>query len=178
MKLLYDLFPVLLFFIAYKFFGIYIATGVAIAASLLQIAYSALRKKLEIMQIITGVIIVIFGTLTIALHNPIFIKWKPSIINWMFAIVFYVSKFFGDKTLLERIVGDKVNMPAIAWKKLNLMWIAFFFLTAVANIIVVYTFSTDIWVNFKVFGLMGLTFIFVFWQAFFISKNGTFIEEK
>lgn len=179
MRMLYDLFPLLLFFVAYKFFDIYVATGVAIAASLAQVFYHRIRfKKFELMQVITCVIILVFGTMTLLLHNVIFIKWKPSVINWLFALVFFGTSFFGKKSLIKIILGDKVTMPEPVWQRLNSMWITFFLFVGFANLFVIYHFDTDAWVNFKVFGILGLTIVFGIIQAVYISRHAKFAAEE
>lgn len=179
MRMLYDLFPLLLFFIAYKFFDIYVATGVAIVASLVQVLYHRIRfKEFEMMQIITCAIILIFGTMTLLLHNEIFIKWKPSVINWLFALVFFGTNFFGKQSLIKIILSKKVSMPEAVWQRLNTMWITFFLFVGFANLFVIYHFSTDTWVNFKVFGILGLTLVFGIIQAVYISKHAQFAMEE
>lgn len=176
MKVLYDLFPLLLFFITYKFFGIYAATAVAIVASTLQLAYTWHKKKrIEFMQVTTTVLIVVFGGLTLYLHDVMFIKWKPSIINWVLASVFFISHYVGDKPMIKRILEEKISMPNEKWVKLSWIWIQFFMLVGAANCYVIYHFSTDQWVSFKVFGLTFFAIIFGIYQANFISKNATFI---
>ena len=172
MKMLYDLFPLLLFFAAFKFFGIYTATAIAIAASILQLGFTWLKtKKFDVMQVITCIMIVVFGSLTLFLHNDMFIKWKPSVINWLFAFIFLATQLFGKKSLIESLLADKVTMPKQVWKNLNYMWIAFFSFVGFANIYVVYHFNTDQWVNFKVFGVLGLTVVFGIFQATYIAKH-------
>lgn len=172
MKMIYDLFPLLLFFAAYKFFGIYTATAVAIVASVLQLGFTWYKtKKFEIMQVITCVMIVVFGGLTLILHNDLFIKWKPSVINWLFALVFLGTQLFGKKSLIEYLLADKVTMPKQVWRNLNYMWVGFFSFVGFANLYVVYHFSTDQWVNFKVFGVLGLTIAFGIMQAMYIAKH-------
>lgn len=174
MQIFYDLFPVLLFFIAYKWLGIYAATAIAMAASLLQIGYHWFKhKKLEIMQTLTALVILVFGSLTLLFHNPIFIKWKPSIINGLFAILFFVMPYIKKKSLIELLLGNKVNMPPAAWKTLNRLWIGFFLVTALLNLYVIYHYSIEQWVNFKVFGLLGLTVVFGVIQAIYLSKHAS-----
>lgn len=175
MQIFYDLVPVLLFFIAYKWLGIYPATAIAMAASLLQISYHWFKhKKLEMMQTLTAVIILVFGGLTLLFHNPIFIKWKPSIINGLFALIFFVMPYIKKKSLIELLLGDKVNMAPTRWTTLNRLWISFFLVTAVINLYVIYHYTTDQWVNFKVLGLLTLTIIFGVIQAIYLSKHASF----
>lgn len=171
MKILFEFFPILLFFLAFKLWGIYVATGVAMAASLVQvIATRITQKKYDWMQVVTLVLIMIFGGATIILKNERFIEWKPTILYWIFALVFLVSHL-SDKTLIERMMGSKITLPAHAWKKMSFSWIAFFTLTGALNIFVAYHFSTEIWVNFKLFGLLGLMILFVIGQSIFLSRH-------
>lgn len=172
MKLLADFFPILLFFVAYKFFGIYIATVVAIGVAFLQVAYTGLRyRRIENMQIVTLVLLVVLGGATLWLHNDMFIKWKPTVINWLFAAAFLISEFVGKQPIIQRMMGGHVELPKPIWTKLNLSWVFFFTLMGLINIYVIYNFSTDIWVDFKLFGMLGLTILFVILQAVYLAKH-------
>jgi intracellular septation protein len=171
MKFFADLFPIILFFIVYKFAGIYAATAAAIVASVLQVAYSYFKaKKVDSMQWITLAIIVVLGGATLFFHNELFIKWKPTAIEWAFAIVFLLSQWFGEKTLTQRLMESNLQLPPELWTRLNFSWVLFFGLMGALNIYVIYHFNTNIWVNFKLFGMLGFTVVFVLWQAFYISK--------
>jgi intracellular septation protein len=182
MQIFYDLLPLFLFFIAYKFLGIYSATAVAIAATVAQVAYTRIRyKKYEMIQVVTCVMIVVFGGMTLILHNPIFIKWKPTMINWILAIIFLVSQYFRKKSIIESLLHEKIDAPQHVWKTLNTMWVSFFLFIGTLNIIVAYNVDTDTWVNFKVFGMFGLTLIFGLIQAMYLSnhlKTPTKVIEK
>jgi len=172
MKLLVDFFPILLFFIAYKAYDIYIATAVAIVASVAQVAYLWLSKqKIETMHLATLAMIVVFGGATLLLQDELFIKWKPTVVNWLFGVVFIGSQFFGEKNIIERIMGQNIDLPKILWSRLNTSWAGFFIFLGVANLYVVYNYDTDTWVNFKLFGMMGLTLAFVVVQGFFLMKH-------
>ncbi|KPJ97007.1 MAG: septation protein A [Gammaproteobacteria bacterium SG8_15] len=143
-KFLADFFPVLLFFVAYKVYDIYVATAVAIAASFVQVgAYWFKHKKFENSHLITLAILVVFGGATILLHDEMFIKWKPSVVNWIFAIVFLGSQFIGSKTIIERMMSKNVTLPATVWLKLNMSWVIFFIALGIINLFVVYNFDTD-----------------------------------
>lgn len=171
MKLLFDLFPVLLFFAAYKLSGIYIATVVAIAASCTQVGWFWWRhRRIETMHLVTLVLIAVLGGATLWLQSEIFIKWKPSVVNWAFALAFFISQFIGQKTLAERMMGAAIRLPAPIWLRLNLAWGGFFLALGFANLYVVYHYDTDTWVNFKLFGMMGLTLAFVIAQAFYLAR--------
>ncbi|MGD2119791.1 MAG: septation protein A [Chromatiales bacterium] len=172
MKFLADFFPILLFFIAYKFYGIYVATAVAIAASFVQVGYSKLRhKKVEKMHLVTLVLLVVFGGLTLVLRDPLFIKWKPTVVNWLFAVAFLGSPLFSEKNLLQRMMDQAVTLPAKIWQRLNLVWVAFFISIGLLNLYVAFNYSEETWVNFKLFGMMGITFVFVIAQGFYIARH-------
>ncbi|MDD5034300.1 MAG: septation protein A [Methylococcaceae bacterium] len=171
MKLLFDFFPILLFFLAYKFYDIYAATAVAIAASVLQVGYSWFKnRKLEPMHLVTLAIIGVFGGLTLYLQDELFIKWKPTVINWLFGVVFLASQWWGEKTMIERMMSANLTLPTEIWRRLNLSWTLFFFVLGGANLFVMYSFDTATWVNFKLFGMLGLTFLFVILQSFYLSR--------
>ena len=172
MKLLFDYFPIICFFIAYKFFGIYTATAVTMAACALQnLIYWLKHKKFEKLHIITLLGVVILGGFTLIFHKAIFIQWKPSIIYWIFALVLCFGQFVSRKNLLARMLGDKINLPKKIWDHLNLAWIIFFILLGFLNIYVVYHYSMDAWVNFKLFGTLGLTLVFTIAQAIYMSRH-------
>jgi len=155
-KFLFDFFPILLFFVAFKLYGIFVATAVAIAASFIQVGiYWHRHRRFETMHLVTLAIIVIFGGATLILQDEMFIKWKPTILNWLFALAFFASHFIGDKTIVQR---------------LNIGWTIFFTVVGFINLYVVYNFDTETWVDFKVFGILGLTLVFVFLQFFFIAR--------
>ena len=171
MKLFYDFLPILLFFVAYKFFDIYVATGVAIVSTFLQVAISWLRtRKVATMQLATLLIIVVFGGLTLYLHDEQFIKWKPTVINWLFGGTFLASQFIGPQTAIERILGANLTLPKLVWQRLNLGWVMFFLILGGANLFVMSHFNRDIWVNFKLFGMFGLTVVFIILQSIYLSR--------
>ncbi len=171
MKILYDFFPILLFFIAYKFYGIYTATATAIIATFAQVAFFWLRhRRIENMHLITLGILVLFGGATLILHDPVFIKWKPTIAYWLFAVIFLGSQFIGEKSVIERMMGHAIKANRSVWTKLNFAWILFFILMGCVNLYVAFTYSENTWVNFKLFGLMGLTFVFVLGQGIVLSR--------
>ncbi len=170
MKLLFDLFPVILFFVAFKLQGIYVATGVAIAATIVQVGWViARRRKVSNMQWMSLVIIVLFGGATLLLRDETFIKWKPSVLYWLAGAVFLGGLAFGTN-LVKAVMSEGIKMPEHAWTKLCVAWGVFFLFKGTLNLWVAYTFDTDTWVNFKLFGGMGLMLAFVVAQAFWISK--------
>jgi len=179
MKFLFDLFPIILFFIAYKMYDIYVATAVAISAAAVQTGlYWLKNRKFEKMHVITLGILVVFGGLTLALHDPVFIKWKPTVVNWLFGVVFLASSVIGKTTLVERMMGHAIQAPKRVWARLNLAWVVFFLFMGIINLYVAFNFSEDTWVNFKLFGMMGLTLLFVFAQAFYLGRYMESTEEK
>ena len=176
MKFLFDLFPVILFFVAFKLQGIYVATAVAIAASIGQIGWLWLRgRKIDTMMWVSLAIIVVFGGATLLLHDETFIKWKPTVLYWLFAVVLGASELFLHKNLIRGMLGEQIQLPAPAWKKLNLAWVGFFACMGFLNLYVAFNFPTDTWVNFKLFGGMGLMLAFVIGQGLFLAK---YVEQK
>lgn len=171
MKLLIDFLPILLFFVAYKISGIYVATGVAIVASLLQVGWMYFRHgKVETMHKVTLVLIIVVGGLTLLLQDPVFIKWKPTIVNWAFALAFIGSGLFTEKQLIQRMMGHAISLPDAIWKNLNMAWALFFIGIGALNLYVAYNYTEDTWVNFKLFGMMGLTLFFVVAQGFYLAR--------
>lgn len=172
MKFLFDLFPVILFFIVYKFFGIYAATATAIAATIVQISWVKYRHgKVDGALIASGVIIVVFGGATLLLHDESFIKWKPTVLYWLFAISLTVTNILFKKNLIRSLMDKKISMPEKIWDKLNLAWAIFFAVLGCLNLYVAFNFSTDTWVNFKLFGTMGLMLVFVIGQSIALDKH-------
>lgn len=184
MKFFYDLFPLLLFFAAFKFYDIYAATAVAIAASFAQVGYFWFRHhRVETMHVVTLAVIAVFGSLTLLLHDDTFIKWKPTLVYWILGALVLASQWFGRKTIVERMMSAQIALPAQVWKRLNLSWGVFFAALGAVNLYVAFYYGLEldaetrqgIWVNFKVFGLLGITLLFVVVQAFFMAKH---IQDK
>jgi intracellular septation protein len=176
MKFLFDLFPVLLFFAAFKVAGIYVATAVAIGATFLQIGVLAvMRRKIEPMLWISLGIIVVFGGATLALRDETFIKWKPTVLYWMFGVALAFSELALRRNLIRSMLGAQLQLPDPVWRRLNWSWVTFFAFMGAANLLVAFNFSTDQWVNFKLFGGTGLMLAFVIGQALFLSRH---IEEQ
>ena len=172
MKFLFDIFPVILFFAAFKLFDIYVATGVAIAATAVQIGWVWFRKrKVDNMQWISLGLIVVFGGATLLLRDETFIKWKPTVLYWLFALTLLVSEAAFKKNLIRSMMEKQVTAPDPVWTKLLTGWIAFFAVMGVLNIYVAYTYDTDIWVNFKLFGGIGLMILFVIGQAIMLAPH-------
>ena len=199
MKFLFDLFPVILFFVAFKIaegnpdaaaalarsvryladgkqLPVLIATAVAILATFGQIAWLRFRgRKVDTMLWVSFAIIVVFGGATLWLHDETFIKWKPTVLYWLFGVSLIGAQLLFGRNLIRAMLGAQVVLPDAAWRKLNWSWIGFFAFMGAANLYVAYNFSTDTWVNFKLFGGMGLMLVFVVLQALFLSR---YMQEK
>ena len=172
MQFLFDLFPVIAFFVAYKLWGIFVATAVLIVGVLAQTAVSWIRhRKVSPMLLTSAVLVLIFGGLTLWVRDPAFIKWKPSIVNWLFAAAFLVSQYLRGPTIIQRMLGENVTLEPADWRRLNLMWVGFFLVAGALNLYVAYRFDEATWVNFKLFGLMGLTLAFALLQGVWIARK-------
>jgi len=182
MKMLFDYFPIIIFFVVFKFLtgdgsneavkeAMIMATKAGIAASFLQVGLYWLKtRKFEKMHLISLALIAVFGSITIALDDPLYIKWKTTILEWVFALVFLGSQYIGEKNLVRRMMDKVMIAPDAIWKKLNIAWAAFFTLMGFVNLYVIYNFSDEFWVNFKLFGMLGMTFVFVIAQGIFMAK--------
>ncbi|WJW76646.1 septation protein A [Thiohalobacter sp. IOR34] len=171
MKFLFDFFPVLLFFVAYKLYGFYVGTAVAVAATILQVALFWLRhRRFENSHLVVLAIVVLFGGATLIFDDPVFFKWKPTVAYWLFAIGFLGSQFIGQRSFTERMMSQALSAPRHVWTRLNLAWVVFFALMGIVNLYVAYNYPEDTWVNFKLFGIMGITLAFVLGQGVFIAR--------
>lgn len=179
MAFLFDFLPVLLFFLAYKWKGIFIATGVIIVATLVQVAIQWIRTRtVKPMHLITAVLVLVFGGITLLLGDEEWIKWKVTVVNWLLAMVLLVSAFVGSRrTAIERLLGTEIELPAPVWRRLNAMWIAFFVVLGAINLYVMHYFSTDAWVDFKFYGVLGLTLVFALLQGIYLARHMT-VEES
>ena len=171
MKFLFDLFPVALFFVAIQIWDIFVATGVAIAASILQVGWLLVRrKKVQPMLWASLGIIVVFGGLTLYLRDKTFILWKPTVLYWLFGVVLAGSAFFG-RNLIRALLSEQMRLPDSTWKKLNWAWVGFFAFMGVANLYVAFNYSEKVWATFKLFGGMGLMFLFVIAQSLILARH-------
>jgi intracellular septation protein len=171
MKFLFDLFPVILFFVAFKFFGIYPATAVAIGATFAQIGWVWFRhRKVDNMLWVSLGVIVVFGGATLLLHDETFIKWKPTVLYWLFSAALLIAELGFRKNLIKAMMVKQMALPDIVWRKLLMSWAGFFAVMGVLNLYVAFNYSTDAWVNFKLFGGMGLMLVFVVLQALMLAK--------
>ncbi len=185
MKQFIDFIPLLLFFIVFKMDprtvefagqsiavgGIFSATGVLIASSV--VVYGtlfAVQRRLEKGQWLTLAACLLFGGMTLAFHSETFLKWKAPVVNWLFALAFAGSHWIGDKLLIQRMMGHAINLPEAVWRNLNLAWILFFLIAGSANLFVAFTFQS-IWVDFKVFGSLGMTLLFLVGQGIYLSRH-------
>jgi len=195
-KILFDLFPIILFFVAYQLGeknpeaaaawlsafgislesgdkpGVFLATLVAILATFVQIGWVWLRhRKVETMLWISLILIVVFGGATLLLHDEAFIKWKPTVLYWLFALTLGLAPILFERNLIRLMMQKQVSLPDEVWARLNLGWAGFFTFMGIANLWVAMTFSTDAWVNFKMFGSLGLMLLFIVAQTFYLSKH-------
>jgi intracellular septation protein len=200
MKLLFDFLPILLFFGAFKYAEgqkdwaaqfatdhlgfvvsggivgpneapVLLATVVVIIATLAQIGWLVARgRKVDMMLWVSLGLVVVLGGATIWFHSETFIKWKPSVLYWAMGLGFWISRAVFRKNLLQTLMGEQLQLPAPVWQRLNFAWIAFFGLMGIANIYVAYSFSTAAWVNFKLFGGIGLMLLFTLAQGLYLSR--------
>lgn len=201
MKLLFDFLPIILFFGAFKYadrnkewaaafasqhFGflvsgglvgadeapVLLATVVVIVATLTQVAIILVRgKKVDTMLWVSLGLVTVLGGATIWFHNETFIKWKPSVLYWVMGLSFWLSQLVFRKNLLRALIGEQLSLPVGVWQRLNFAWVAFFAFMGLLNLYVAYSFSTDVWVNFKLFGGIGLMLLFTIAQGFYISRH-------
>ena len=180
MQFLQDFWPVIVFFVTYKMADIYMATIALMIALPIQIAWQWYTKHtLNKMLLISGVLVLLFGTATLLFQDKTFIQWKPTIANWLFATAFLLSQFVGIKrTIAERLMGEAIALPRPLWNQLNLMWVAYFTVLGALNILVAYNFDEATWVNFKLFGSLALTVVMVLIQAAWISVKQPHTEPE
>jgi intracellular septation protein len=176
MKFLFDLFPIILFFVAFKLGDIYTATIVAMVATIVQILWVYYRhRKIDAMQWVSLVMIIVFGSLTIFLHDRTFIQLKPTALYWLFSGALLISAQFFKKNWIQVMMGKQVTLKAecshSVWHQLNLAWAAFFFLMGALNLYVAFEYSEEAWVNFKLFGSTSLLIVFVIIQGVWLSKH-------
>jgi intracellular septation protein len=170
MQILIDFLPIIVFFVTYQLAGMFAATGALMVAMAIQIAIQWFRQgTVNKMLLTSGALVGFFGSITLLLRDPIFIQWKPTIVNWLFAAAFLGSRYIGDRTLTERMMGQAVELDAAIWRQLNLMWVGNFTFLGIANLYVVYNFDEATWVNFKLFGMLGLTLLMALAQALWIA---------
>jgi intracellular septation protein len=171
-KLLFDYLPVILFFIAYKIWGIYPAITVLMTSSFLQLVILWLiYRKFETSNLLTFGIILVLGSASLLFRNPIFIIWKPTVVFWSFGLIFLGYKLIKKQTLLEIMLKKKITIEQKHWNFLNKLWIIFFAFVGTLNLFIGYNYSLNIWVNFKMFGVLALTIVFIILQSAYLSKH-------
>lgn len=179
MQLLVDFLPIIVFFGVYKGYGAFVsaddamfaATAAIMVVMTLQISVQWLRTRtVNKMLLTSGLLVLVFGGITLAFRNALFIQWKPTILNWLFALAFIASRYIGGKTLIERLMGHAIELPAVVWRRLNLLWVGNFAVLGLVNIYVVYNFSETAWVNFKLYGMLGLTLLMALIQGIWIAR--------
>jgi intracellular septation protein len=188
LKFFYDFLPVIIFFAVYKLTGnIYNATLAIIIATGIQVALQWLKhKKLENTHKINLGLILVLGGMTLFFQDDTFIKWKPTIINWLFGLVLIGSQFIGEKNIIQRMLDGSINLPQPVWVRLNLMWATFFLVSGLLNIYVAFYYGldmtaeerTDMWVNFKLYGLLGLTILFIIIQTLYLQRHVIIKDEE
>jgi intracellular septation protein len=176
MQALIDFLPVVAFVVAYWLTGFQTAVLVIMVAMVLQVAVTwVLTRTVSRMTLFSAALVVGLGGISLLLKNDLVFKWKPTILNWVFALVFLGSQFIGERPVVQRLMQsmtkDEIDLPPRDWRTLNLMWVAFFLASGAANLYVAYNFPEHVWVNFKLFGLLGLTFVFVLLQAAWLSRR-------
>ena len=171
MKLFLDFFPIVLFFVVFKAYGIYAATAIAIAATVLQIAWMRYKNgKVDTMQWVSLGVIVVFGGATLVTQDETFIKWKPSVLYWLMSVTLWAGYFIFKRNFIQSLMGGQIELPQDIWGRLLHAWAFFFTLMGFINLWVAYTFDTDTWVSYKLFGGLGLMLVFVLLQGVFLSR--------
>ena len=170
MQLFVDYLPILFFFGAYFYKGIYFATGVLmVVMPVVMLAQWAITKKLNKIYAASTVLVLVLGSATLLLRNPLFLYWKPTVLNWAIAFAFLGSQFIGEKPFAQRMLGGAASLEENQWRRLNQIWVVFFLFIGGINLYVAYTFSEPTWVKFKLFGMLGLTFLFVIIQTIWLT---------
>lgn len=170
MQLLADFLPLLFFFAAYLYEDLYFAVGVLMVAMPVGLVLKTVwTKKLDKIYLGSTIFLLVLGSATLFFRNPLFLYWKPTAFYWVVSLVFLASQWIGDKPIVERLFAQAAMLGREQWLKLNLMWVAFFILAGCLNIYVAYSFSEAVWVKFKVFGLLALTFVFIIIQAIWMT---------
>ena len=172
MKQFLDFLPLIVFFAFYKLYDIYVASGALIVATALALVFTWFKyRKIEKMTLITFLMVLVFGTLTLVFHNDLFIKWKVTIIYSLFALALLISQLVLKKPLVQRMLGKELTLPDKVWNTLNLAWAVFFLVCGLANIYVAFWLPQSVWVNFKVFGLTALTLVYTLLSGVYIYRH-------
>ena len=172
MKFLVDLFPVVIFFAAYHQADMYVATGAVMGACMAQtFGYRAFGGAYDKNHLLALVLVLPFGAATLAFRDPAFIKWNGTVETWLLGLLFLGSQLVGDRPAVERMLGHAFEAPRSLWVRLNLAWAAFFFVSGLANIFVAYRFDEATWVNFRLFGLTGMSIVFIVAQMVWLMRS-------
>ena len=172
MQFFFDFLPLIVFFAAYKLADIYVATAALIVVMAAQIGFQWIKhRQINRMLLISGVLVLVFGGITLLLRDRIFIQWKPTIVNWLFAAGFLASQYIGEQPIIQRLMGEHIELAKDVWRQLNAIWVAYFVALGAANIFVVYNFDEATWVNFKLFGTLAFTVLMVLGQALWIATK-------
>jgi len=170
MQLLLDYIPIVVFILAYFYRDIFFATGVLMVVMPIVLLLQRLAtKQFNRIYAASTALVLVLGGFTLAFRNPTFLYWKPTVLNWVIALVFLGSQWIGDKTIVQRMLGNAAELSAAQWIRLNQIWVAFFVLVGGINLYVAYTFSEAFWVKFKLFGMLGITIVFVIIQSVWLS---------
>ncbi|WP_198264763.1 septation protein A [sulfur-oxidizing endosymbiont of Gigantopelta aegis] len=189
LKFIYDFLPIIIFFATYKLTDndIYAATTAAIIATLIHTAIQwFMHKKLEKQHIINLVVILLFGGMTLLFHDDTFIKWKVTVINWIFGLVLLGSQFYGEKNIIQRQLDEAIQLPDNIWFRLNMMWVVFFMFCGLLNLYVAFYYGLSLseearqafWVDFKMYGMLGQTFVFMIFQIIYLQRHILVPEES
>lgn len=172
MQLLFDFFPLIVFFVAYRLFDVYVATAAIMIAMAVQVAYQWVRyRKVNTMLLVSALLVAVFGGITLMLRNPLFIQWKVTVVNWLFALAFLGSQIFSEKTLTQRVMGHAIELEPALWRQLNTIWVLNFAVIGALNLFVMYNYDEATWVYFKSWGMIGLSLITALGQAIWISAR-------
>ena len=172
MRMTLDFVLIILFFLAYKFFGIYVATATIMAGSLLQLLFHRWHlQHWDTFSVYLTLIIWALGSATLIFHNSVFIKWKPTILYWVLAAVFFTTQYLGKEPTLKKFLSNKVTLPDHVWLQLNLAWGLFFLGLGALNVYVLYHYTTTQWVYFKLIGCVGISIIFILAQSIYMTRH-------
>lgn len=183
MQLLVDYIPIVAFIAAYFHEDIYFATGVLMAVMpVVLVLQWMLTRKINKIYVASTALVLVLGTATLTFRNPDFLYWKPTVLNWLIAIVFFASQWIGGKPIVERMMGSAATLTPGQWQRLNLMWVFFFVLVGAVNLYVAYSYPEEFWVKFKLFGMLGMTVVFVIiqsiWLTLAMKKNEASVEKS
>ncbi len=183
MQLLVDYIPIVAFILAYFYKDIFFATGVLMAVMpVVLVLQWLMTKKINKIYAASTVLVLVLGGATVIFRNPTFLYWKPTVLNWLIAIVFLGSQWIGDRTVVQRMLGKAAELSPDQWVRLNQIWVVFFSIVGGVNLYVAYNFSEAFWVKFKLFGMLGITLVFVIIQSIWLTlatqKNATAAEDS